>query len=132
MRAIYTTDYSINVNGREVKIDYVSSQMADGIWNKDDKLVVWLTLSEPVGCVSGFAVEIPVKHYDEDEFLKVVSKKVVESFIRFEKQYVEGLAKQKHEEERQAGLDAYAEDVQRLLKGADNEIVPSSENSGRN
>jgi len=53
----------------KAKIERVSSQLRDGLYRKENKLVVWLSFDEPVVVVSSFAVLLPMKKYKRDEFL---------------------------------------------------------------
>ncbi|GAI84624.1 unnamed protein product [marine sediment metagenome] len=45
----------IEILGHKAKIDYVSARQADGIWHKEDFLMVSLTFDEAVEGTIGFS-----------------------------------------------------------------------------
>lgn len=56
--------------GHEAKFR-IKGQVAEP--DSEDKIVVWLDFGDkPVGSTIAFAVELPVKEYKPDEFLKLV------------------------------------------------------------
>ena len=62
----------IEILGHKAKIYSVSSRLADGIFYKDDLLMVSIDLDESVDGLDGFSVRLPVKRYAGDEFLAAV------------------------------------------------------------
>ena len=95
----------IEIMGHKAKIDSVSARQADGIWYKEDFLMVSLTFEEAVGSLLGFAVRLPVKRYGRDEFLaKVEAEAKVTLPKLLEKHRQEG-EKHKRGKEKQEALD---------------------------
>lgn len=56
----------------EAEIADLSPQLALPPWHSDNRINVWLTLSQSVGSCLAFGVDIKAKDYTEEEFLKVV------------------------------------------------------------
>ena len=73
-RELKEVSVEVKILGYKGHITAISSQLADAIWRKDDTIIVWITFNEPVGSTLSFAVELPVKEYTRDEFLKAVKR----------------------------------------------------------
>ena len=97
----------IEVMGHKAKIDYVSARQADGIWYKEDFLMVSLSFDEAIEGILGFAVQLPVKRYDKDEFIAKVKTEAEATLPKLlEKHRQEGeKRKRKREQEKQEALD---------------------------
>lgn len=107
----------IEILGHKVKIKRVRGQRIQyplGIMA--EKLAVWLEFDSPVGNVISFAVLIPVKKYEREEFLYNVCrcgeeelKCILERYEKEDKERQEG-------KERQKELDAMAAEAQSLIE----------------
>jgi len=55
----------------------ISGQAGDprSPWQKEDKIVVWLSFNEAVGSILSFCIELPAKEYKPDDFLTFVQKR---------------------------------------------------------
>lgn len=106
----------IEILGHKAKIESVSGRAKLGPWQKEDQLVVWLAFHEAVESTLSFAVSLPVKKYDREEFLYNVRRRGEEALKRI----LERDAKERREiQERQVQqgvLDAFAADAQKLIE----------------
>ena len=94
----------IEVLGHKTKIDFVSARQADGIWYKEDFLMVSLTFDEAVDGLLGFAVNLPVKRYEKDEFLAKVKAAAEVKLPKILEKHRQEREMHKREKERQEGL----------------------------
>lgn len=93
------------------KIDSVSSRQADGIWYKEDFLMVSLSFDEAVESLLGFAVHLPVKRYGREEFLAKVKAEAEDILPKLLERDREEREKRKREQEKQEALDAIVNEI---------------------
>jgi len=95
----------IEIMGRKAEIDFVSARQADGIWYKEDFLMVSLSFDEAVEGLLGFAVNLPVKRYEKDEFIARVKAEAEATLPKLLEKGRQEKEKQKRGKERQEALD---------------------------
>ena len=95
----------IEILGRKAKIYSVSSRLADGIWYKDDFLMVSIELDESVDGLAGFAVRLPVKRYAGDEFLAAVKAEAEKTLPELLQKHQEEREKSQRAKEKKESLD---------------------------
>jgi len=95
----------IEIMGHKAKIDFVSARQADGIWYKEDFLMVSLTFEEAVEGLLGFAVNLPVKRYGKDEFLARVKAEAEVKLPQILEKHRQEHEKHKRGKEKQEALD---------------------------
>lgn len=95
----------IEIRGYKANIDFVSARQADGIWYKEDFLMVSLTFDESVESLLGFAVTLPVKRYSREEFLAAVKAEAEETLPKLLQKHREERETQKKRAEKQEALD---------------------------
>jgi len=95
----------IEIMGHKAKIDSVSDRQADGIWYKEDFLMVGISFEEAVGSLLGFGVNLPVKRYGKDEFLAKVKAQAEATLPKLLEKHNQEIEKQKLRKEIQEGLD---------------------------
>ena len=111
----------VEILGHKAKIDRVSGQPKLEPWHKEDRLVVWLEFDEAVDGVLSFAVLLPVKKYEREEFLYNVRRRGEEELQRIlvknelEKREIQ------EKKERQAAVDAAAAEAQSLIEKEDDD-----------
>lgn len=102
----------IELLGHKVKISHISSQLSDGIWHKENKLVVWIDChDDPFQSVVGTAVTIPVKQYSKEELLEAVKHFGEPQLEEMEKRHIDEQEDMKNRRGRQARLDDMAKDL---------------------
>ncbi len=104
----------VEILGHKAKIEKVTGQAKMEPW-EEDRLVVWVSFDEPVDGITSFAISLPVKKYERDEFLYNVRR-------RGEKELKRLLAKDQKEKleledkrQRQAAVEAVAAEAQSLI-----------------
>ncbi|GAI80964.1 unnamed protein product [marine sediment metagenome] len=106
----------VKILGHKAKIERVSGQTKQEPWWKEEQLVVWLAFDEAVDGVLSFAIYLPVKKYERDEFLYNVRRRGEEELQRIlvknelEKREIQ------EKKERQAAVDAAAAEAQCLIE----------------
>ncbi|MBA7624747.1 hypothetical protein ES703_32159 [subsurface metagenome] len=95
----------IEILGRKAKIDSVSARQADGIWYKEDFLMVSISFDEAVGSTLGFGVNLPVKRYEKDEFIARVKAEAENTLPKLLEKHRQEKDKWKREQEKQEALD---------------------------
>lgn len=95
----------IEIMGHKAKIEGVSARQADGVWYKEDYLLVWLSFDEAVDSTLGFGIDLPVKRYNRDEFLAAVKAEAEEKLPKLLERDRTGREKRKREQEKQEALD---------------------------
>ncbi len=106
----------IEILGHKAKIERVSSQLRDGLHWKEDQLIVWLSFDEAVDSVLSFAIYLPVKKYERDEFLYNVRRRGEEDLKRILERHERENREMQERDERQKALDAVAAEAQRLIE----------------
>ena len=101
----------IEVLGHKATIDSVSARQADGIWYKEDFLMVFIDLDDSVEGISGFGVNLPVKRYDSDEFIAAVKEEAEKTLPKHLEKHIAERAKHQREKEKQESLDLVVEDI---------------------
>ena len=101
----------IEILGHKAKIDYVSARQADGVWHKEDFLMVSLTFDESVESTLGFAVHLPVKRYGKDEFIARVKAEAEDTLPKLLEKHRQESEKRKREQEKQEALDLVAGEI---------------------
>lgn len=91
--------------GHKAKIDYVSARQADGIWYKEDFLMVSLSFDEAIEGTLGFAVQLPVKRYGKDEFIARVKAEAELTLPKLLERHRQESEKRRREQEKQEVLD---------------------------
>lgn len=105
----------IEILGHKAKIERVSGQLKLEPWHKEDQLAVWLSFDKAVGSVLSFAVHLPVKKYDREEFLYNIQRRGEEELKLILERHEKDSQERKDQQERQAVIDAAAAEVQRLF-----------------
>lgn len=105
----------IEVLGHQATIEGVKGQLADGIWSKEDYLLVWVSFEPYVANCISTAVELPVRSYGRDELLKAVKAQLEEKIPRFEAEHREELERMKQKERRQEDLNSLAKQLEDLI-----------------
>jgi len=105
----------VEILGHKAKIERVSAQAKLEPWHKEDQLVVWLSFDEAVDSVVSFAVLLPVKKYERDEFLYHVRRRGGEELQRILAKDEEKRRELQERKERQKELDAVAAEAQKLI-----------------
>jgi len=95
----------IEIMGHKAKIDFVSARQADGIWYKEDFLMVGISFDEAVDGTLGFAVRLPVKVYGRDEFVALVKEEAEKTLPELLQKHRQESDKRKREQEKQEALD---------------------------
>lgn len=95
----------IEIMGHKAKIDSVSARQADGIWYKEDFLMVSLSFEEAVDSILGFAVRLPVKRYGKDEFIARVKAEAEDTVPKLLQKHREEKEKRDREQQKQEALD---------------------------
>lgn len=98
----------IEIMGHKAKIDIVSARQADGIWYKEDFLMVGISFDEAVESTLGFAVNIPVKRYEKGEFIARVKAGAEVTLPKLLEQHRQEGVKRAREQEKQEALDLIA------------------------
>ncbi len=106
----------VEILGHKAKIERVSGQVKQEPWHKEDQLVVWLAFDEAVGSVLSFAVLLPVKKYEREEFLYNVRRRGEEELQRILEKNGKEKREMRERDERQKSLDAVAAEVQSLIE----------------
>ena len=106
----------IEILGHKAKIDRVRGQEKLEPWYKEDQLVVWLEFDEGVGSVLSFAVLLPVKKYERDEFLYNVRRRGEEELQRILERHEKEKREMAERDERKAALDAVVAEAQKLIE----------------
>jgi len=101
----------LEIMGHKAKIDYVSARLADGIWNKEDFLMVSISFDEAVDSILGFAVKLPAKRYGKNEFLIAVKAEAENELPKILERNREERERRKREQERQQALDAVVNEI---------------------
>ena len=95
----------IEIMGHKTKIDSVSARQADGIWYKEDFLMVGISFGEAVGSLLGFAVRLPVKRYEKDEFIARVKAEAENTLPKLLEKHRQEREKRRRQQENQEALD---------------------------
>ncbi|MBA7610207.1 hypothetical protein ES703_17413 [subsurface metagenome] len=106
----------IEILGHKAKIERVSSVLKLEPWRKEDQLVVWLHFDEDVDGILSFAVSLPVKKYEREEFLYNVGRRGEEVLKRMLERNKEERREREEGDERQKVLDAMAAEAQSLIE----------------
>jgi len=104
----------VKILGHKAKIERVSGQAKMEPWEKD-RLVVWLSFDEPVDSISGFATYLPVKKYEQEEFLYNVRRRGEKELKRILADDQKEKQKLEDRQQRQAAVDAVAAEAQRFI-----------------
>jgi len=95
----------IEIMGHKAKIDSGSARQADGIWYKEDFLMVGISFEEAVDSLFGFGVYLPVKRYEKDEFIVGVKAQAEATLPKLLEANNQEREKQKLRKEIQEALD---------------------------
>lgn len=95
----------IVVMGHEAKIASVNSRQADGIWYKEDFLMVFIDLGEGVEGISGFGINLPVKRYGKDEFIAAAKAEAENTLPKLLEKHRQEHEKAQRQREGQEALD---------------------------
>ena len=106
----------VGILGYKAKIESISSQLKDGLHWKEDQLVVWLCFEKAVGNVVSFAVLLPVKKYDREEFLYNIRRRGEEEIKRILEKYEKDKREMAERDERKKALDAMVAEAQSLIE----------------
>lgn len=101
----------IEILGHKAKIDSVSARQADGIWYKEDFLMVGISFAEAVESTLGFGVHLPVKRYEEDEFIARVKAEAEATLPKLLEKHRQERDKRRREQEKQEALDAIVNEI---------------------
>ena len=106
----------IEILGHKAKIERVSGQEKLEPWHNEEKLIVWLAFDEAVGSTISFAVLLPVKKYERDEFLYNVRRRGEESLKLILEREEKARRERDERDERKAALDVMVANAQRLIE----------------
>ncbi|MBA7716131.1 hypothetical protein ES703_125196 [subsurface metagenome] len=106
----------VEILGHKAKIERVYGQVKMLPFHPEEKLVVWLEFDEAVGGTLSFAVEIPVKKYEREEFIYNVRRRGEEGLQRIMDRQAGEDRERQERDERQAALDALAAEAQSLIE----------------
>ena len=95
----------IEVLGYKATIDSVSARQADGIWYKEDHLMVFIDLVDSAESVSGFGINLPAKRYGKEEFLAAVKAEAEATLPKLLEKHREERTKLRRDKEKQDALD---------------------------
>jgi len=95
----------IEIMGHKAVIDSVSARQADGIWYKEDFLMVSLSFDEAIESILGFAVQLPVKRYGKDEFIAWVKTEAETTLPKLLESHRQEREKRRREQAKQEALD---------------------------
>ena len=95
----------------KIKIDSVTARQADGIWYKEDFLMVSLSFDEAVDGTLGFGVHLPVKRYEKDEFIAAVKAEAEATLPKLLGKHREEREKRRREQEKQEALDLVVDEI---------------------
>lgn len=106
----------VEILGHKAKIERVSGQEKLEPWHKEEKLVVWLAFDEAVDSILSFAVLLPVKKYEREEFLYNVRRRGEEELKRILERHEKEKREMQERDERKAALDAVVAEAQSLIE----------------
>jgi len=95
----------IEVLGYKATINSVSARQADGIWYKEDFLMVFISFDESVDSTLGFGVHLPVKRYEKDEFIAAVKAEAEVTLPKLLEKHRQERDNRRREQEKQEALD---------------------------
>lgn len=98
-------EVEIEVLGHKAKIYSVSARQADGVWYKEDFLMVSIDFGDSIEGLAGFAVDIPVKRYTNDEFLAIVQAEAEKVLPKLLQKHREERETRQRQHEKQEALD---------------------------
>ena len=104
----------VEITGRRAEIQSIRA-LASDIRVKLDRLEVSLRFDKAVDSIIGFAVDLPVKLYDKDEFLEAVRSYGEEELDRILQRDREQAERRKREDEKKKALDSIAEKVKATI-----------------
>lgn len=100
-----TNEVEIEVLGHKAKIYSVSARQADGVWYKEDFLMVSIDLDDSIEGLAGFAVNVPVRRYSRGEFLAAVKAEAEDTLPKLLQKHRGEKEKRHREQEKQEALD---------------------------
>ncbi|MBA7699966.1 hypothetical protein ES703_108672 [subsurface metagenome] len=106
----------VEILGHKAKIERVTGQAKDDLHWKEDQLVVWLAFDEAVGSILSFAIYLPAKKYERDEFLYNVRRRGEEDLKRILERQEKEKGEMEYREQRKAAVDAVAAEAQSLIE----------------
>lgn len=65
---------AVEILGNKAHIESVTGRAADKTWRPEDAIQVWLGFEEAVGSILSFGINLTVREYTRDEFLKAVQQ----------------------------------------------------------
>ena len=95
----------IEIMGHIATIDSISARQADGIWHKEDFLMVKISFDEAVEGTLGFGVDLPVKRYEKGEFIARVKAEAEATLPEFLEKHRQMREKRRGKQEKQEALD---------------------------
>lgn len=106
----------VEVLGHKASIWLGRSVVADGIWRKEDCIVVHIDFGEkPVGGTISFGIELPAKHYSREEFLKAVEEEGSDRLAGIIAKDREQQDKHEIKKARQEALDSLAKGIESMF-----------------
>lgn len=99
----------------QAEIESVSARQADGIWYKEDFIMVSLRLEEAVESTLGFAVRLPVKRYGKEEFLAKVKAEAEVTLPQLLEQGRQEAEKRRYSQEKQKVLDDVVDEIKDMI-----------------
>ena len=106
----------VEILGYKATIERISGQEKLEPWHKEEKLVVWLSFDEAVGSVLSFAVLLPVKKYEREEFLYNVRRRGEEELQLILERHAKVKREMAERNERKKALDDMAAEAQSLIE----------------
>ncbi len=105
----------VEILGHKAKIERVSGQAKMEPW-EEDRLVVWVSFGEPVDSILSFAIYLPVKKYEREEFLYNVRRRGEEELKRLLEKHQKENRELEDKRQRQAAVEAVAAEAQSLIE----------------
>lgn len=106
----------IEVLGYKVTIKSIQGQRADGIWHKEDHLDVWISFEPHVENVISTSLELPIKNYGKEEFIKAVKDEVERRIPEIEAEYRKQQETRRLEAKEQERLDSLAAQIESMIQ----------------
>ena len=106
----------VEILGHKADIWLGKGLVADGIWRKEDVIVVHIDFGErPVNSTISFGIELPAKAYSKEEFIKAVTEGGSKRLSEIIEQDKRRKAKDENGKERRGVLDSINEAIESLF-----------------
>lgn len=109
----------IEVMGHKGTIESIKPQLADGVWYKEDYLIVWLNFQDDnIASTISFAVDLPlsVQGSSATTLIEQITERAEEEAIRIVDADLEQQSRRKHQESRKLELQSIASALEGVLE----------------